>query len=308
MASIHRFRSTWRSITFNARYTDPPVFNPDDPRALVSEAAAQSDYYLDSVDVTRVSVQDYRELRQFLEGAEPNEAYEGVRAVNGLGRIVATNVADLDDKTAALSEAFSVAASRIAAQAADPIGLLPYTFRRATAPVAGVEKVPATKQLRLYCRPGPGRPIVIGRVREGLVRPFSFQLIAFDPFMYDEALTQTTLTPAGGNVTNPGTIYTRPKIRIEWNGAGSATFTLTNTTTGKAFVIDASSGAGSYAYILDVASGRLYRDNATQDNRYDKRVSGFVTDQWLTPGVNAIALANTANLVGVRFDFRGAYP
>ena len=306
MASIHRFRSTWRSITFNARYVDPPTVNPDNPAALVSIAAAESDYYLDSVDVTRVSVQDYRELRQFLEGAEPNEAYEGVRAVNGIGRIVATDLADLDDKTAAMYEAFSVAATRIAAQSADPIGLLPYTFRRATAPVTGIEKVPATKQLRLYCRPGPGRPILIGRKGEGLVRPFSFQLIAFDPFMYDEALTQTTPGGGGGAVTNPGNIYTRPKIRITFSGAGAANLTLFNTTTNKTLVINATTAAAAEVWEIDVARGTIVRtsDNA---NRYSQRVSGYISDMWLAPGGNAWLHSNTGGVTSIRYDFRGAY-
>lgn len=302
--SAHRHQATFRSLIFNRRYLDNGTANPDDPANLVV-AYANSDYYLDSLDISRVSVQDYRELRQFLEGGEPNEAYEGVRALNGVGRIVASDQGDLEDKTWALNEAMSVAACRIAAVATDPVGVLPFSFKRDTAPTSGVEKVPATKALRFYCRPGPGRPVAIGRIREGLVRPFSFQLIAFDPFAYDETLTQTTLTGAGGAVVNPGNIYTRPKIVITTSGAGDATFTITNSTTGKALVITLAAAVAA-TYTIDTARGTIVRDS-TGANVYSWRVSGFITDLWLQPGSNTIALTNVTGVTSVRFDRRGAY-
>lgn len=302
--SIERHRATWRSITFNQRYLDAGLA-PDNP-ANLTEALLNSDYYLDSCDLTRVSVQDYRELRQFLEGAEPNEAYEGVRAVNGVGRIAGSTYADLEDKTWAMFEAFSVAAVRIAAQAADPVGLLPFSFKRDTAPAVGLDGASTAKALRLYCRPGPGRPVIIGRKSGGLVRPFSFQLIAFDPFAYDEALTQTTPALAGGNVTNPGNIYTRPKIRITFSGAGAANLTITNTTTGKVFVLNASTAAAAEVWEIDTAHGTIVR---TSDNssRYSGRVSGYISDLWLNAGVNAWTHANTGGITSIRYDFRGAY-
>lgn len=300
----HRHQATWRSLIFNRRYLDNGSYNPDNPANLVT-TYLDSDYYLDSLDITRVSVQDYREMRQFLEGAEPNEAYEGVRALNGLGRIVAADVADLEDKTWTMYEQFSVAACRIAAQATDPVGVLPFSFKRDTSPTTGLEKVPATKALRFYCRPGPGRPIVIGRVREGLVRPFSFQLIAFDPFAYDDSETQTTPSLSGGTVSNPGNVYTRPKLLITMAGAGSATFTITNSTTGKALVIDMSA-SGSGQYRIDVARGTIV-GVGSGTNYYSKVTSGFITDMWLQPGSNTIAFSNTTNVTSVRFDVRGAY-
>ena len=303
--SAHRHQATWRSLIFNRRYNDAGTANPDDP-ANLNPAYVNSDYYLDSLDISRVSVQDYREMRQFLEGAEPNEAYEGVRALNGVGRIVAADQADLEDKAWALNESMSVAACRIAAQATIPVGVLPFSFKRDTSPTSGIEKIPATKALRFYCRPGPGRPVVIGRVREGLVRPFSFQLIAFDPFAYDESLTSTTLTGTGGAVTNPGNVYTRPKIEYNFSGAGSGTFTVTNSTTGKAIVVDMADVTGSNPVrVLDVARGTMIRQDGT--NRYNTRVSGFISDLWLAPGANTIALANTTGMTSVIFRFRGAY-
>lgn len=301
--SAHRHQSTWRSLIFNRRYLDNGTANPDDPANLVT-TYLNSDFYLDSLDISRVSVQDYREMRQFLEGAEPNEAFEGVRALNGVGRIVGADQADLEDKAWLLNEQMSVASTRIAAQAADPKGVLPFSFKRDTAPTTGVEKVPATKALRFYCRPGPGRPVSIGRVREGLVRPFSFQLIAFDPFAYDEALT--TASGPVGTVTNPGNIYTRPKIRIPFTGAGGATVTISNSTTGKSLVVNLSTGVNGEVWIIDVARGTIYRESDGA-NRYSARISGFVSDLWFAPGANSVNVSDATNVSGWQWLFRGAY-
>lgn len=301
--SFHRHHATWRSITFNEHYLDDGTADPD-TEANIIEALMDNTYTLEELQINRVSVQDYRELRQYLEGAEPNEAFEGVRALTGAGRIVAPDYATLEDKAWALNEAFGVAACRVAAAAADPKGVLPFDGFRDTLPLVG--GVPTKKALRFYCRPGPGRPLWIGRRQGGLARPYSFQLIAFDPFAYDVAETQTTPALGGGNVTNPGNTYTRPKIRITFSGAGHASLTITNSTTGQVFVINATTSANGEVWILDTARGTMVRssDNA---NRYSQRVSGFLSSMFLQAGVNAIAFANTTNVSSVRFDFRGAY-
>lgn len=290
--SIHRYQSTWRSLTFNTHLDNTGLV--DDPAHLV-EANIASRYVLDAAEVNKVSVQDYRELRQFLEGSEPNEAFEGVRAINGSGRIVGSSPGDLEDKSWAMNEAFSVAACRIAAQSLTPKGVLPFSFRR--------DIVGGNRQLRFYARPGPGRPVWVGRRTEGLIRPFSFQLIAFDPFAYDEAQTNTNLGVGGGNVTNPGNIYTRPTINIVMAGVGAATFTITNTTTGKSMVIDLSGGVG---LTIDAALSKLTVTAGGADS-YSKRVSGFLSDMFLMNGVNAFTFANTANVTSIQFFFRGAY-
>lgn len=293
--SIHRYQATWRSITFNTHLDNTGLV--DDPTHLV-EANIASRYALDACEINRVSVQDYRELRQFLEGGEPNEAFEGVRAINGSGRIVGNSPGDLEDKSWALNEAFSVAASRAAAVAATPKGVLPFSFRR--------DIVGGNRQLRFYARPGPGRPVWVGRRTEGLIRPYTFQLIAFDPFAYEEALTTTNLGIGGGNVTNPGNIYTSPIIQITQSGAGSATFTMTNTTTGQSIVLNLSTlGAGTNVAI-DVARSTIASTSGLT-NRYFTRVSGFASSLILNPGVNAWTFASTINVTNIAFLFRGAY-
>ncbi len=296
--SAHRHRATWRSLTFNRRYLDVGAA-VDDP-ANLDKAYANSDYYLNMLDIIRVSAQDYRELRQFLEGTEPNEAYEGMRALTGHGMIAAATAADLEDKTWAMYEAFSVAACRVAAASADPVGVLPFSFKR--------DSAGGTKALRFYCRPGAGRPVVVGRAREGLNRPFIFQLLAFDPFAYDETLTQTTLANlSGGNntVTNPGNIYTKPKVVITMSGAGGASAGFTNSTTGQTFTMNLSSLSAGHVLTLDVDRATMKRDDGS--NQYGCRLSGFLSQMFLVPGANTIVWNNNSGISSVRFDFRGSY-
>jgi hypothetical protein len=302
----YRHQATWRSTTFNEGYADSGVA-PDDP-AVIVESKLNDQITIDELNIQRVSAQDYRELRQYLEGAEPNEAYEGVRAITGQGIIAATNLSTLEDKSWTLNEQFSTAACRLAAAALDPKGVLPFDFKRDTAAVG------TTKALRFYCRPGPARPVWIGRRNEGYTRPWSFQLVAFDPFAYDVAETQTALgNLAGGanTVTNPGNIYTKPKIRVTFSGVGANPLTLTNTTTGQTMTFDFSGTApnppaNGEVWILDVGRATMYRlsDGAL---RYGARLTGFLSNLYLLPGANNITWSSATGITSVRFDFRGAY-
>ena len=295
----YRHRATWRALTFNEGLADAGAA-ADDPANIV-EAKLNDQITLDELNLQRVSAQDYRELRQYLEGAEPNEAYEGVRAITGQGVIQGVSLAAVEDKAWLLNEQFSLAACRMAASALDPKGVLPFDFKR--------DSVGGAKALRFYARPGPARPVWIGRRGEGLARPFSFQLIAFDPFAYDPAETQTAFTDLVGGanaVTNPGNIYTKPKIRITFSAAGAAAVILTNATTGQALALNLSTAAAAEAWIIDVSRGTIYR-LSDGVSRYYSRISGFVDNLYLLPGANALTISSNTGIASVRVDFRGAY-
>jgi hypothetical protein len=299
----YRWPATWRQTTFNARLAAAGA-DIDDPARIVTEALVNDDIYLDELDITRVSVQDYRELRQYLEGSEPNEAYEGLRAIAGSGRIIAPSLGQLDDKVETLYEQFSPAACRAAFAANGftvPPGVGAFDFLRDTGATWGV-----TKARRLYCRPASGRPIIVGRHGDGLAVPFAFSLVAFDPFTYDQAEVETDLGVGGGNVSNPGNVYTKPRIRIVQSGAGAATFTITNTTTGQSIQLNLSSlGAGTN---IEIQTSRSTITNTTGTvDRYSLRVAGFMSSLYLVPGVNAITFANTGGVSQVQFFVRGAY-
>lgn len=291
----HRYQSTWRAITFNQHLDDSGLV--DDPARIVA-AYANSGYRLESLDLTGVQSIDFRELRQHLEGSEPNQSFEGVRILVGQGIIMGGSPADLEDRTWAMYEAFSPAACRMASLATDPKGLLPFDFKRDTNG--------GSKALRAYCKPAAGRPVIVGRVREGLSRRFVFQLVATDPFIVDQVLTQTAVALGGGTVTNPGTVYSYPRIVITMSGAGSASFTITNSTTGQSIGYDLSGLVNGNVITLDAQRSTAVLGAST--DRFSKLVSGFLTNLILLPGANTIAFTNTTGIASVRFDHRGAYP
>ena len=293
--SAHRYQSIWRNIIFNQRFDDTGAV--DDPAHLIA-AYINSDYYLESLDLTQVQTLDYRELRQHLEGAEANEAFEGVRVVTGLGRIVASSPADLEDKTWAMYEAFSPASCRLASTTAIPPGVLPFYFKRDSA--AGA------KSLLFFCRPGAGRPVVIGRIREGLIRPFQFVLVATDPRAYEQTQTQTVLGNLVGGintVTSNGNLYTNPTVEIVLTGAGGATVTLANLTTGQTFVMNLSAETAG-TFTLDTRRGTIYKSTTA---KYNVRTSGFLVNMFLMPGANSVTFTGSTNVSSVTFKYRDAY-
>lgn len=292
--SAHRYRATWRSITFNQRYDDTGLV---DDSSHLNQAFVQDDLYLDSLDISRVTVDDFREMRQFLEGAEPNDSVEGVLLANLHGHIQAPSAARLEDQYWTLREQFSPASVRLASQSLTPKGVLPLDFK--------VDSLAGISARRLYARPAIGRPVIVGRVREGLIRRFLIQLISYDPRVVSQTLTQTTVT-AGGTVTNGGLAYTNPSIRIAFSGAGNAALTITNSTTGKSIVINATTAANGEAWVIDVARGTLVRESDSA-NRYSQRVSGYISDLFLLAGANVIAVANTGGVSAIRVDHRNAW-
>lgn len=308
--SAHRYQSSFNGITFNRqlRVDGAPLyeqlFGPDDAQRL-DPVYAESDYRLESLDLTRVTVEDFRELRQFLEGAEANESFEGVLIATGRGTIHAITPGDLEAKTQAMRAAFSPALVRIAAIATDPIGSLPFDFK-VDVPGAVAPAKYASSARRLYCRPAIGRPVIVGRMREGLSRRFLFQLISFDPKVYSQTEHQEGLTLAGEVLANAGDFYTYPKIRITFTGAGNAALTITNTTTGQVFVIDATTTANGQVWILDTRSSRIYRLSDGL-NRYSARVSGYLSQLFMPAGNSTWTVTNTGGIGSVRFDYRDAW-
>lgn len=297
--SAHRWQSTWRNITFNQHYDNTGVV--DDPAHLVA-AYENNHYRLEELDLTQVTTQDFREIRQHLEGADPNEQYEGIRLLTGSGRIFAPDFRTLEDKTWALQEAFSPAACRAAAKSLDPRGVLPFDFRRDTV------TSPYYVALRFWCLPSVGRPVVVGRMLEGLVRPFRFQLVALDPFAYGQAEQQQQINPSGTVVDSfASNVYNKPRIRIIMAGAGASNLTITNTTTGNSFVINMS-GESAGTFYIDVPTATFMKTTAvTGSNKYGLRVSGYISQLFQQPGNNSWTVTNTTGVTSVFVFWRPAY-
>jgi len=293
--SAHRYPAAWRSIGFNARYDGSGLV--DDPAHLVP-AYVSSDYYLESLDPTGVQAIDYRELRQLAEGAEANQAFEGVRVWVGRGRVVASSPDDLEDKTWAMYEAFSPAACRVAAAGLTPANVLPFDFKRATAG--------GSLPLRFYARPSIGRPLIVGRIREGLIRPFIFGLVAMDPRVYGQAEHSQALGDlvGGSNVlANAGNLYTHPTIDVLLAAAGGSTVVVTNATTGQTFTLDLSAETAG-TFTIDCRRGTVHKGTTA---KYSTRKAGFLSTFTLAPGANVITWSVNTGTTSVTFRWRDAY-
>jgi hypothetical protein len=293
--SAHRYQATWRSIIFNRHFDDSGLV--DDPAHLVA-AYVGSDYYLETLDPTGVQAIDYRELRQLAEGAEANQAFEGVRTWIGRGRIIASSPADLEDKTWAMYEQFSPAACRIASSSLTPPNVLPFNFKRASAGGAVA--------LRFYGRPTIGRPLLVGRVREGLIRPFAFGLVAMDSRVYAQTETSSALDNlAGGNntLTNVGNLYTHPTIEVVLAAAGGSTVMVTNVTTGQTFTLGLSAETAG-TFLIDCQRATIYKGTTA---KYSCRKAGFLTPFVLVPGANVITWSVDTGTTSVTFKWRSAY-
>lgn len=289
MSSAHRYRAGWRSIVFNEQLDDSGI---TDDEAHVN-TQLQSYQALTQFDPTRVETTDYRELRQWLEGAEANEAYEGVMVVLGDGIIMGASPADLEDRAAAMRAAFSAASVRIAAQDQTPEGVLPFTFKRATA--AG------SLALQVYARPTSGRPVMIGRRDEGLSRRFRFSLTAFDARFYSQVQQEVAASTAGSTVlTNAGDMYTHPTIVVV-AGAGA---TIKVTIGGLNSVTFTGVAAGTWT--LDPRRSTIVR-SSDGANGMQYRTAGFLSSLFLMPGANTFDTTGSSGLTSVTAKFRDAY-
>lgn len=292
MSSAHRYRATWRDLLFNGIYDNTGI---TDNQANTVAAYAEDDFRLDSFDPSRVESQDYRELRQWLEGAEANEAYEGVMVALATGVIIAPSEARLEDMTALLRSQFSIANCRLAAETTDPPGVLPFDFRRAT--VAS----PGHLALRMYARPASARPVVIGRKGEGLSRRFRFSLVSFDPKFYSQAETTTAgSTTSTTAIVNAGDIYTQPEIDLVV-GVGTATVAIA--LNGVAVLALAALPVGTWT--IDAARSTIRKADGTNGMQY--RSSGFISNIRLMAGANTLNLAGSSGLASVTIRHRDAY-
>jgi hypothetical protein len=297
--SAVRHQSSYGGIVFNRVFGST---DPEDP-ASTATAYADSDYRLEVFDDSQLSIRDFSEPRQMMEGSEPNQVFENTRIVVGAGRILGSTYADLEDKVWALRDAFSPATvRRLSLQATvgkfphQPAGVLPFDFLRDT---AGGQVA-----LRYYCRPVVGRPSLAVGAKGGLVRPFQFQLAAFDPRCYDVAQSVVEM----GSITNPGNAVVYPQIALVMAAVGAATVIVRNVTTGHQVTLDLHTATAG-AYWLMTEAGEIILDDGNDTNKYSlKKVANeFLANLYLVPGVNVWTISNVTGVSGVTFYFRGGY-
>lgn len=289
--SAHRYRATWRSILFNGLYDDSGIV---EVASHLNAAYRKSDYRLESLLWGPVETNDYREVRQFEEGGEANEAYEGVMRGIARGVIYGLTHADLEDRDLALREAFSVSSCRIDSVANDPPGLHPFDFKQASA------SSPGYLALRVYARPASGRPVVISQMREGLSRRFTISLVSFDPRQYSQDATSVSAATNGSTTILPvGNTYTLPRIVIVSAGSGHFVLTLN----GAAVMEFTGLPAGTWT--IDCARSTITKADGTNGMQY--RTGGFISNGRLLAGSNTFVTTGSSALTSVTVVYRDAW-
>lgn len=218
--------------------------------------------------------------------SEPNQ-WENMLELYGLrknsrilvlrGFVYGNTQADLYDKVKALAAATDP--SRIVFQnPTDPF--LALTF---TTPVTGGQ---ASKYLALPIRMAEPNLAVVGT---GLAVPYEITFILREPKRFSQ--TQTTVTGAT-TTTSAGDDTSWPTVTFTLSGAGSATFTITNSGTyqgSKSLVLNLS-GYSSGSWTVDFKNKKIQQGTT---DRYDVYASG----DWflIEPGLNTISYTNTTN-------------
>jgi hypothetical protein len=303
--SAVRHQSSYNGIIFNRVYGGT---DPDNPASLV-DAYRESDYRLEVFDDSMVSVRDYMEPRQMMEGAEPNQMFEVVRMLRGQGRILGSSYADLEDKVWALRAAFGAAAVRMASTwevvaklPDEPWGVLPFDFLRDTNG--------GQQGLRYYARPLTGRPALVVGMKGGRVRPFEFQLVCPDPRAYKRFFSGTWQwwlgTAIAGTVAYAGNVPTYPQIALVMSGDGGATVVIRNTTTSQQVTLNLSScGAGTFWLMTE--AGEIVRAS-DRANRYSfkKVATEFLASLFLQPGDNVFTISSTTGMASATVYYKDA--
>lgn len=116
---------------------------------------------------------------------------------------------------------------------------------------------------------------------------FSLEFLLRDPRRYLQA--ETTLV-GDGTATNSGNYKTWPTLQVDLTGAGSATFKIDNTTTGKSLTLDLSGQSAGAQVLVDMSRKRV-TSNAVEAPGLVVAGDFFP----LMPGGNSITYTNITN-------------
>jgi hypothetical protein len=149
------------------------------------------------------------------------------------------------------------------------------------------------------------------RVRPaGPMKTFLMQLVAPDPYVYNDTQTQTTdSTPTTAQTfTNNGDAESYPVIRVT-NGATAiaSAFTLTNSTTGKSIVISGASMATSGFFDIDMANRTIVNNTGASQLAF---VNWSSSTFWpLVPGGNSVVISGVTGgpLASTRVTYRDTW-
>lgn len=139
---------------------------------------------------------------------------------------------------------------------------------------------------RYYVRPNKVvEPFVLEHPRH--TAAYTLELLLRDPRRYLQA--QSTLA-GGGIAANAGNYKTWPTLTITMSGAGSATYTITNSTTGEGLVLNLTGLVNADVVVVDMEARSIKKNGVDTPALW---ADGDFFD--LEPGNNTILYANTTN-------------
>lgn len=278
-----RLAHTYNSLTLNSLTAGTPT-------------AKQYGYEINSVvPLTQLdSVSDPHPNR---DGMESYEVRKVARVFRVDGVIRARNIAELFDKMKLLAKTFDPA--RVAHDNPTTQGYLAYDFSVPTEDTANYPSglVPSRYYLRARACPEP----VISEYT-GFTAAFTLELVARDPRRYLQTTSSVTATGALNNTLADYRSW--PTLTLNMSGAGSATCTITNTTSlgAKSLVLNLSGTVNTDVIVVDFEARTITKNGVATPSLY---VSG---DWWeIEPESQTISNANFTNVGSWSLVWRRAF-
>lgn len=264
-ADATRLAVTYNGLTLN---------NPADPK---------DDTYALDVAVPVTSYNQIIETHPSSDGSEVFTPYKAQRVVRLLGTIRAPSIAKLHDKMRDLAK-YTDPSIIAYNNPLDSFLALDFSVPTTETTVFTTGLVPS----RYYARPmRMVEPIV--SAFSGLSAMFTLDFLLRDPRRYLQ--TATALTGAGTAANTSADYPSWPTITLTASGAGSATYTIANSTAGKSLVLNLSTLVNLDIVSVDMARAKISKNGVETPSLF---VSG---DYWsIKPGNNTIAITNGGNI------------
>lgn len=241
----------------------------------------------DIVEVNSVRVQtpiqSIREIREHESGLEAYGAFKRGKLLVLQGVVRASSWGALYDRIEDVAAAYDPAT--VSRDNPDTFGFLPLDF---SVPTADTVNFPTgLMPCRYYVRAEEAFEPPYSQY-SGMAVPFNLPLLAADPRRYLQSLS--SLDGAGTADNTLATFFSWPTITIAMSGAGSATFTLGNTTAAASLVLNLSARVNTDTIVIDMERRKITLNGADAPQLY---VSG---SYWpIEVGNNVVTLANSTN-------------
>lgn len=228
--------------------------------------------------------------------AYPTRKIQAVIREDGI--VKAVSLEALHDAIEALNAAFDPINAQGADSSTEDKGFLPYTFDVPTTDSGNYASLLIPMQV--YAK-ALQLPVLRTTKFDGYTCRFTLLLQVVDPRRYWQ--TGSSVTGTGGSLVNTLAKYPSDIVyTVVTSGAGDATHTIANSTTGESLVIDLSSGAGTY--IVDFARAKITKGGVDFSQAY---VSG--TYWQVRKGVSdTYAISNNTNVTSRSLAWRRAFP